>query len=146
MNYFDDRHLHSIDQRGRLQLPRDVRTGHKIKKGDPLYLFVNRNEPMFLEIRTKAQWESWKRQVMELDSSADKREIYRLIQLSTAEVSADGQGRIVVPQKARTDCGFDSEVVVVNMSTYVEVWSKDAIAQKRSDMLRAFNEINDQLF
>lgn len=146
MNYFDDRHLHSIDQRGRLQLPRDVRTGEKIKKGDSLFLFVNRNEPPFLEVRTKTQWESWKRQVMELESSADKREIYRMIQLSTVEVTADGQGRIVVPQKARTDCGFDSEVVVVNMSTYVEVWSKNAIAQKTSDMLRAFNKINDQLY
>jgi len=146
MNYFDDRHLHSIDQRGRLQLPKDVRADAKIKKGDSLFLFVNRNEPMFLEIRTKAQWESWKQQVMALESSADKREIYRMIQLSTVEVGADGQGRIVIPQKARTDCGFDSEVVVVNMSTYIEVWSKDAIAQKRSDMLRAFNEINDQLF
>ena len=146
MNYFDDRHLHSIDQRGRLQLPRDVRTGERIKKGDSLFLFVNRNEPPFLEVRTKTQWESWKRQVMELESSADKREIYRMIQLSTVEVTADGQGRIVVPQKARTDCGFDSEVVVVNMSTYVEVWSKNAIAQKTSDMLRAFNKINDQLY
>lgn len=146
MNYFDDRHLHSIDQRGRLQLPKDVRTGEKVKKGDTLFLFVNRNEPMFLEIRTRVQWEAWKRQVMELESSADKREIYRMIQLSTIEVTADGQGRIVVPQRARTDCGFDSEVYVVNMSTYVEVWSKDAIQQKRSDMLRAFNEINDQLF
>jgi MraZ protein len=146
MNYFDDRHLHSIDQRGRLQLPKDVRTGTKIKKGDSLFLFINPNEPLSLEIRTKDQWESWKKQVIDLESSADKRDIFRMVQLSTVEVAADGQGRIVVPQSTRTTCGFDSEVVVVNMSTYIEVWSKDAIAQKRSDMLRAFNKINNQLF
>jgi DNA-binding transcriptional regulator/RsmH inhibitor MraZ len=52
----------------------------------------------------------------------------------------------VIPQGIREHCGLNREVVVVNMSTYVEVWNTDAVKQKRSDMLRAFNEINDQLF
>ena len=146
MNYFDDRYLHSIDQRGRLQLPKDVRTGTKIKKGDSLFLFVNPNAPRSLEIRTKEQWESYQQQVEALPPSRNKREFYRLIRLSTVEATADGQGRIVVPQGIRDHCGFAGEVVVVNMSTYVEVWNKDAIKQKRNDMVRAFNEINDQLF
>ena len=146
MNYFDDRHLHSIDQRGRLQLPKDVRTGAKVKKGASLFLFVNRNEPVFLEIRTKAQWDETRRQLKELTSSSEKREFFRMMSLYTAEVTADGQGRIIIPQRIRERCGLDSEVVVVNMATYAEVWNKEAVEQKYSDMLRAFNDINDQLF
>ncbi len=146
MNYFDDRYLHSIDQRGRLQLPKDVRTGGKIKKGDSLFLFINPNAPRALEIRTAAQWDSYQKQVAALPPSRSKREFYRLIRLSTVEAAADGQGRVVVPQSIRESCGFDSEVFVVNMSTYVEVWNKDAVEQKRNDMMRAYNEINDQLF
>jgi MraZ protein len=146
MNYFDDRYLHSIDQRGRLQLPKDVRTGERIKKGDSLYLFINPNAPRALEVRTRAQWESYQKQVEALPPGRSKREFYRLIRLSTVEVVADGQGRIVIPQSIREHCEFDREVVVVNMSTYVEVWNKGAVEQKQNDMLRAFNEINDQLF
>jgi MraZ protein len=146
MDYFDDRYLHSIDPRGRLQLPKDVRTGAKVKKGDSLYLFINPNAPRVLEIRTKDQWDSYQKQVEALPPSRSKREFFRLIRLSTVEVTADGQGRIVIPQGLREHCGFDREVVVVNMSTYVEVWNREAVEQKRDDMMRAFNEINDQLF
>jgi MraZ protein len=146
MDYFDDKYLHSIDQRGRLQLPKDVRTGTKTKKGDSLFLFVNPNAPRVLEIRTKEQWESYQKQVEALPPSRSKREFYRMISLSTVEATADNQGRIVLPQKIREHCGINREVVVVNMSTYVEVWNKDAVTQKQGDMLRAFNEINDQLF
>jgi MraZ protein len=146
MDVFDDRYLHLIDQRGRLQLPKDVRTGARLKKGDPVYLFVNPNAPRALEIRTKSQWEAYQKQIEALPASRSKREFYRLVRLSTVEVTADSQGRIIVPQGIRDYCGFNREVVVVNMSTYVEVWNRDAVTQKRSDMIRAFNEINDQLF
>jgi len=146
MNYYDGKYLHSIDQRGRLQLPKDVRTGTKIKKGDALFLFINPNSPRFLEIRTKSQWVAYQKQVEALPPSREKREFYRMIRLSTAEVTADSQGRVVVPQPMRESCGFGSEVIVVNMGTYIEVWNKEAVEQKHGDMLRAFNDINDQLF
>jgi MraZ protein len=146
MDYFDDRHIHSIDQRGRLQLPKDVRTGFKVRKGDSLFMFVNPNTPRFLEVRTKVQWGEMRQQLKELPSSGQKREFFRMMSLYTAEATADGQGRIIIPQRIRERCGFDSEVVVVNMATYAEVWNKEAVEQKYSDMLRAFNDINDQLF
>ena len=146
MNYFDDKYLHSIDQRGRLQLPKDVRTGGKLKKGDPLFVFINPNAPRVLEVRTKGQWQDYQKQVEALPPSNAKREFYRLIRLSTVEVTADGQGRVVIPQTIRERCGFEQEVVVVNMGTYVEIWNRKDVEQKYNYMLRSFNEINDQLF
>jgi MraZ protein len=146
MNYFDSKYLHSIDQRGRVQLPKDVRASGKLKKGDSLFMFINPNAPRVLEVRTKGQWQAYQKQVEALPPSNAKREFYRLIRLSTVEVSADGQGRIVVPQSIRERCGFEQEVVVVNMGTYVEIWNRESVEQKYNDMLRSFNEINDQLF
>jgi MraZ protein len=146
MNRFNDSYLHSIDQRGRLQLPKDVRFGFKIKKGDTLFLFPNPNVPRILEVRTKSQWDSYLKEVMALPASRSKREFLRLVRLTHEPVTADGQGRIVVPQRIREDCGFEGEVVVINMETYAEVWNRSAVEQKYPDMLTAFNDINDQLF
>lgn len=155
MSRFNDKYLHPIDQRGRLQLPRNIRTGLKIKKGDVLHLLPNPNNPQllpdpnnppFLEVRTHAQWVEYQSRLMAQPPSDQKRDFFRFIQLEHEEVTADGQGRIVVPQRLRDACGFDSEVAVINMTTYVEVWNKEAVQQKYNDMLKAFNVINDQLF
>ena len=63
MNYFDSKYLHSIDQRGRVQLPKDVRASGKLKKGDSLFVFINPNAPRVLEVRTKGQWQAYQKQV-----------------------------------------------------------------------------------
>lgn len=146
MNCFNDNYLHSIDQRGRMQLPKDVRSDFKIKKGDPLYLFPNPNVPRTLEIRTKSQWDSYVKKALDLPASRDKREFLRILRLTHEQVAPDDQGRIVIPQRLRDECGFDREVVIINMEGFAEVWRKEAVAQKYPDMLRAFNDINDQLF
>lgn len=155
MSRFNDKYLHTIDQRGRLQLPRDFRTVHKVKKGDVFHLLPNPNNPdllpdppnpPFLEVRTKVQWEEYQNRLMAQESSEGKRDIFRLIQMDHVEVTADGQGRFVIPPRLRDACAFDSEVAVINMASFVEVWNKEAVQQKYNDMLKAFNEINNQLF
>ncbi len=146
MDRFNDKYLHSIDQRGRLQLSRDIRAGFRVRKGDVIHLLPNPNNPPFLEARTKAQWETYQEALMSQPSSEAKRDFFRFIRLMHEQVTADGQGRIVVPQRLREFCGFEREVGVINMGTYVEVWNKKAVEQKYNDMLRAFNQINDQLF
>lgn len=146
MKRFNDMYLHSIDQRGRLQLPKDVRNELKVKKGDQLFLFPNPNVPRSLEIRTKAQWEEYVRRAMALPASRNKREFLRMIRLANEQVMTDGQGRFVIPQRIREECNFDSEVVIINMEHYVEVWKKEYVEQKYPDMVTAFNDINDQLF
>jgi division/cell wall cluster transcriptional repressor MraZ len=146
MHRFNDKYLQSIDQRGRLQLPRDVRNGFKIKKGDTLYLFANPNVPISLEIRTKAQCDAYLKKALDLPASRDKREFLRMLRLGHEQVLTDGQGRFVLPQRLRHECDFDSEVVIINMEHFVEVWKKESVEQKFNNMLRAFNDINDQLF
>ncbi len=62
------------------------------------------------------------------------------------QVTADGQGRIMISQRLRDLCRFDKEIAIIDMGDYIEAWNKEAVEQKYNDMLRAFNEINEQLF
>lgn len=146
MAMFNDKHLHTIDQRSRLQLSREDRDGMKIKKGDTIHLLPSPTVPPHLQVRTKAQWDEYQQRIMALPAGASKRETFRFIRMMHETATADSQGRFVISQRVREICGLGAEVAVVNMVTYIEVWRKEAIDQKLNDMLRAFNDTNDLLF
>ena len=146
MSRFNDKYLHTIDQKNRLQPSRDARAGFELGKGDSVHFLPNPNNPPFLEIRTKEQWEEYQNRIMEQPPSAKKRDVQRFIVLMHEKVKADNQGRFIIPQRLREFCGLSREVAVINMGTHLEVWDKDSVEQKYNDMLRAFNDVNDLLF
>lgn len=146
MSQFNDRYLHSIDAKGRLQLSREIRGRLKLKKGDRLHLIPSLDNPPFLEVRTEAQWRQYRERFMKEAPGDRKRDFVRFIQLMSEVVVADAQGRIGIPKRLREQCGLDGDVAVVDMETYIEVWHRDHMHQKYADMVRAFNEINRNLY
>jgi MraZ protein len=146
MNRFNDKYLHSLDQRGRLQLSRDIRAGFKMKKGDTVHLMPNPGNPPHLSLWTESGWTDFLENLKAQPSSETKRNSLRFIRLMHEKVTADGQGRIVISQRLRSFCHIEKEVAIIDMGDYIEAWNKDAVEQKYNDMLRAFNEINELLF
>jgi DNA-binding transcriptional regulator/RsmH inhibitor MraZ len=59
---------------------------------------------------------------------------------------ADAQGRITIPRRLRELCALNEEVAVINMNTVVEIWNKDYVGQKYTDLVKAFKDINNSLF
>jgi MraZ protein len=60
------------------------------------------------------------------------------------ECPLDKQGRILVPNKMRSDCGLDKEVLVSGMISYFEIWDKttwEAENQPSAEDFRGF-ELN----
>jgi MraZ protein len=146
MNYFNDKYLHSIDQKGRLLLPRDIRDHFEIKKGDTLYLIPNSSEPPYLEIRTEAQWESYCESLMQQESNVKKKDFLRYARISQESVTMDGQGRLIIPQRLRDQCKLTKSVAVINMDRFIEVWDKSHVEARYHEMMKAFRELNDLLF
>lgn len=146
MSRFNDKYLHSMDAKGRLQLSRDIRARFKLKKGDKLHLLPNLDNPPFLEIRTNRQWDEYQERFMTQASGALKRDFVRFVELSKETVVADAQGRISIPKRLRELCKLDGEVAVINLNSFVEVWNKDYVGQKYTDLVKAFNDFNNSLF
>jgi DNA-binding transcriptional regulator/RsmH inhibitor MraZ len=146
MSRFNDKYLHSMDVKGRLQLSRDIRATFKLKKGDTLHLLPNLDNPPFLEIRTGQQWKAYQERFMGQASGTLKRDFVRFVELSKETVVADAQGRISVPRRLRELCKLDGEVAIINLGSFVEVWNKDYVGQKYTDLVRAFNDFNNSLF
>lgn len=144
--YFGERHVHSIDPKGRLQLARPVREQLKLKKGERLHLLPNIDEPPFLEIRTGAQWDEYERRFLSQAPGDVKRDFVRFVQLHRETVVADAQGRLILPKSVRDRCQLESSVVVINMSSCVEVWSPKHIERRYAEMAQAFKHINNTFF
>ncbi len=145
-NYFNEKSLHTIDGKGRLLLPKEVRQAYKIKKGDVLYLVPNLSDPPYLEMRTAKQWDAYRQSLRQETSSEQKKDTFRYAMMIKEKAVVDGQGRIMIPNRIRETCSLEGTVAVVDMDIYVEVWCKAHMAKKYADMVRAFKETNDRMF
>jgi len=146
LNHFNEKSLHTIDGKGRLLLPKEVRQAYKIKKGDVLYLVPNLSDPPYLEIRTARQWEEYRQSLRQETSSEQKKDTFRYAMMIKEKAVVDGQGRIMIPNRIRETCSLEGTVAVVDMDVYVEVWCKAHMAKKYADMVRAFKDTNDRMF
>jgi MraZ protein len=141
-----EKHLHSIDPKGRLQLARVVRDQLKLKRGDRLHLLPNIEEPPYLEVRTNAQWDEYERRFLSQAPGEVKRDFVRFVQLHRETVVADAQGRLILPKSLRERCQLDGTVVVIHMNSCVEVWSPKHIERRYAEMAKAFKDINNTFF
>ena len=146
MSHFNEKSLHSIDPKGRLLLPKDVRDALKIKKGDSLYLIPNMADPPYLEIRTAKQWGEYLDGLRRETSGEQKKDTFRYAMMIKETALVDGQGRFMIPNRIREACKLDGAVAVIDMGVYVEVWCKEHMERKYTDMVRAFKETNDRMF
>jgi DNA-binding transcriptional regulator/RsmH inhibitor MraZ len=145
-SYFNDKYLHTIDPKGRLLLPKDIRDHFKIKKSDPLYLVPNMADPPYLEIRSAALWRQYRESLRQHDPGEKKKNSFRYAMMLLETATADGQGRIFIPQRIRDICALDGTVAVINMDLYIEVWSKGNMERKYPELVRAFRDVNDHMF
>lgn len=146
MNLISEKNLCSLDSKGRLLLPLQIRERLKIRKGETLVLVSNISESPFLELRTTKQWEAFLDKIMATVASEEKKEVMRYASGSREVVTVDGQGRILVPQRFREACHLDGTVAVLNMTTYVEIWNLAYIQKRHANMMRAYHELSNKVY
>jgi len=146
MDAFNEKYIFTLDPKSRLLLPLEIRQQFKIRKGDRLYLVPNPSDPVFLEIRTEAQWQSYQENFFKQDANDRDKDFIRYTRMFQERVTVDGQGRFILSQRIRELCKLEEEVAVINMQTYAEVWNKAHVERKYADMVRAFKRINDRLY
>lgn len=109
---------HTIDDKGRVIIPArfrpDLATG----------LVVTRGLDGCLALYSNAAWEALAEQVNALPITDRRaRDFRRFVFGSATEATLDRQGRALIPAYLREYAGIDSEVTVVGMNTYIEIWN-----------------------
>lgn len=144
--YFNEKNVHSVDDKGRILLPKDVRDHHELKKGDLLYFVPSPMEPAYIEVRTESQWKKYRATLRRTEPGAEKKHTFRVADLSSDKVVLDGQGRVMIPEWIRGLCGVHESVAVVDMDEYIELWPRESLEQHYAEWVRAFRQRNDHMF
>lgn len=118
---FIGEYQHTIDPKGRVILPAKFRDelGEKfvVTKGLDNCLFVYPNE----------EWNNLEQKLRSLPlTSKDARAFVRFFFAGAAECGLDKQGRILLPANLREHASLDKELMIIGVSSRVEIWSKEA--------------------
>lgn len=117
---FIGEYQHTIDPKGRVIMPAKFRDdlGDKfiITKGLDNCLFVFPQE----------EWQSFEKKLRSLPlTSRDARAFTRFFFSGAIECELDKQGRILIPANLRDYAELDKDLVIVGVSSRVEIWSKE---------------------
>ncbi len=109
---------HNLDDKGRLTIPSKHRA--ELAAG----LVVTRGMDRCLFLFPMAEWEKLAEPINRRSITAkDTRDFRRLMFSGASDVIPDKLGRILIPPYLREYAGLDSEVVIVGLYTYLEIWN-----------------------
>jgi MraZ protein len=108
----------TIDDKGRLTLPAKYRSD--LVRG----IVVTRGLDGCLRIYSAERWEDIAQVAGQLSSNQrDDRDYARYLFGNAHDLTPDRQGRIVVPANLRQYANLESEVVVIGLNNYFEIWN-----------------------
>lgn len=115
---------HTIDVKGRVIVPSKFREGlgeeFVVTKGLDGCLFVFPNE----------EWNLFEEKLRSLPvANKDARKFARFFLAGAANMEIDKQGRILLPSVLREFAGLEKDVVLVGVSSRVEIWNKEKWAE-----------------
>ncbi len=141
---FYGEYLHTIDRKGRLILPakfREVAKNNFIEK-----FFVTRGLDKCLFMFSEEEWRSQETKFKAISFTKQQaRTFNRLYFSGAAEVLADKQGRILLPQYLKEFAEIKRDVIIVGVSNRIEIWSKDKWQAFYGSSRQSFEEIAEKL-
>ncbi len=131
---------HSIDEKGRLILPSKLRDaladGLVVAKGLESCLFIF----------SKSEWLRLEDKVRTLPlTKRDARKFSRFLFGGATEEVLDKQGRVLIPEHLREYASFKKDVVVVGVSSRLEVWAKEKWDAYSSEAAESYEDIAEEL-
>ena len=130
---FLGKHERSLDDKGRLVLPSAWRRAFEDAGGgilapwdECLGLWAN---DVFGDVMEKL--------IDKAREGVASDRVLRLFQSQAHEISLDGQGRFVIPERHRAHAGIDREVTVIGAHNRLELWAADGFRELESDMTSA---------
>lgn len=118
---FIGEYTHSLDEKGRLNLPAKFR--RSVSKG----IVITRGLDRCLFVYPHDEWETLAAKIAALPlSQRQSRAFARLMLAGAWDAQLDSQGRIAVPEYLRTYANLGKHVVVAGLYNRMEIWDEDA--------------------
>ncbi len=134
---FRGEYEHTLDDKGRLQLPA------KLREGLGNRVALGRGMDGQINLYPEGRWEQLTARVEQAKQPRSAiRNVSRLI-FSTSECELDRQGRIVVPAVLRRHAKLGAEVVIIGNDDHVEIWSQELWQKNYEEAVEQWRQIAD---
>jgi MraZ protein len=131
---------HTIDSKGRVAVPARFRD----ELGDKFV--VTRGLDGCIFVYPMNEWTIIEEKLKTLPlTKADARAFVRFFFSGATECEVDKQGRILIPQNLREHASLDKEVVIIGVSTRVEIWAKERWDDYSNDAGESFEDIAEKI-
>lgn len=118
---FIGEYTHSLDSKGRMNLPAKFR--RDLKEG----VVITRGLDRCLSVYPRTQWQELAEKLAALPISNSKSRAFARLMLAGAwDAELDSQGRIAVPEYLRTYAGISKHAVVAGLGDRMEIWDEDS--------------------
>ncbi len=133
-------YMHSIDAKGRVILPADFRA----ELGDTFIVTKGLDGCLF--IYAQSEWDQLSEKLRQLPlAKTEARAFVRFFFAGARQVELDKQGRFLVPATLRQHASLQKDVVLIGVSSRIEVWSKEAWLKYNEDINPAVSAIAETL-
>lgn len=131
---------HTLDDKGRLIVPA------KFREGLGERCVVTRGLDRCLFVYPLSEWRVMEEKLKQLPlTQRDARAFARFFFSGASDLEIDKQGRIMLPASLREYAGFAKDVVVIGVSTRVELWSKEVWEAYMAESEASFESIAEKI-
>jgi len=131
---------HTIDAKGRLIVPARLREG----LGDRFIVTKGLDGCLFAY--PQEEWSALEKKMRSLPfTRADARAFVRFFFAGATECEIDKQGRVLIPANLREYAGLEKEVVVIGVSSRVEIWSRENWERYNTESASSVEEIAEKI-
>ena len=126
-------HRYQLDAKGRIALPRRF---HEALRGGG-YVTLGQDECLWLF--PDGPWREQGARIARYPLSDARARRYSRMFFGKAErIEPDGQGRVVIPQRLRSELHMGREVVVVGVSDHLEIWDLAVWSRYEDDTVGSY--------
>lgn len=131
---------HTLDAKGRIIIPAKFREelGYKF--------ILTRGLDDCLFVYSLEEWANVETKLKSLPlNKKDARAFTRFFLAGASECEVDKQGRILIPQNLRNYAKIDKDIVIIGVSTRVEIWSKEVWEEYSNNADVSFEDVAEHL-
>lgn len=136
MNEYTGKHVHTLDDKGRVSVPAQFR--RQLPKDG---LYISKGMEGSLILYPPEKWEKVRDGLASLSrNSRRNRDIIREFSQYIRPVNIDGQGRISIPSDLIELSGMQHEVVFLGMLDSIEIWSAEKYRERSDEQVSSLED------
>jgi MraZ protein len=117
-----------------------------LKEHDVTSLFLTRGLDGCLFLFPESEWRAVESRFKQIPfTKSEGRKFNRMFFSGAAELEVDTLGRVLLPKALKAYAGIDEDVMIVGVSTRIEIWSRDRWQAFYETSRQSFEEVAERI-